>query len=59
MCLMKWHSLGVKEEINRDVSNISHVSKEISTGAEHNAKACRELLELANQLPLTVGHFRI
>ncbi|AMK76313.1 MULTISPECIES: methyl-accepting chemotaxis protein [Methylomonas] len=49
----------VAEEINRNVSNISHVSEETSNGAKHTAEACRELLELANQLRLTVGHFRI
>ncbi|OAH97758.1 methyl-accepting chemotaxis protein [Methylomonas methanica] len=49
----------VAEEINRNVSNISHVSGETSNGAKHTAEACRELLELANQLRQTVGHFRI
>ncbi|MGZ0076987.1 methyl-accepting chemotaxis protein [Methylomonas sp. TEB] len=49
----------VAEEINRNVSNISHVSQETSSGAKHTADACHELLELANQLRQTVGHFRI
>ncbi|MDX8125792.1 methyl-accepting chemotaxis protein [Methylomonas sp. LW13] len=49
----------VAEEINRNVSNISYVSQETSSGAKHTADACHELLELANQLRQTVGHFRI
>jgi len=49
----------VAEEINRNISNISHVSEETSTGAKNTADACHELLELANQLRLTVGNFRI
>ncbi|MDT4328868.1 methyl-accepting chemotaxis protein [Methylomonas sp. MED-D] len=48
----------VAEEINRNISNISHVSEETSIGAKNTADACRELLELANQLRTTVGSFR-
>lgn len=48
----------VAEEINRNISNISHVSEETSVGAKKTAEACAELLELANQLRSTVGNFR-
>lgn len=48
----------VAEEINRNISNISHVSEETSIGAKNTAEACNELLELANQLRSTVGNFR-
>jgi len=48
----------VAEEINRNISNISHVSEETSVGAKNTAQACAELLELANQLRTTVGSFR-
>jgi methyl-accepting chemotaxis protein len=48
----------VAEEINRNISNISHVSEETSLGAKNTAEACNELLELANQLRSTVGNFR-
>ncbi|WP_347986862.1 methyl-accepting chemotaxis protein [Methylomonas sp. AM2-LC] len=49
----------VAEEINRNISNISHVSEETSTGAKKTAEACKELLELANQLRATIGSFKI
>lgn len=48
----------VAEEINRNISNISHVSEETAIGAKNTAEACNELLELANQLRSTVGSFR-
>ena len=48
----------VAEEINRNISNISHVSEETSVGAKNTADACHELLELANQLRTTVGSFK-
>ncbi|MBS4050168.1 methyl-accepting chemotaxis protein [Methylomonas rivi] len=48
----------VAEEINRNISNISHVSEETSVGAKNTADACKELLELADQLRTTVGSFR-
>lgn len=48
----------VTEEINRNISNISHVSEETALGAKTTAEACNELLELANQLRSTVGSFR-
>ena len=48
----------VAEEINRNISNISHVTEETSQGAKNTAEACHELLELANQLRSTVGNFR-
>ena len=48
----------VAEEINRNISNISHVTEETSNGAKNTADACNELLELANQLRSTVGSFR-
>ena len=48
----------VAEEINRNVSNISHVSEETSIGAKNTAAACHELMELANHLSSTVGNFR-
>jgi len=48
----------VAEEINRNISNISHVSEETSIGAKNTADACHELLELANQLRSMVGNFK-
>ena len=48
----------VAEEINRNISNISHVSEETSVGAKNTALACAELLELANQLRTTVRSFK-
>lgn len=48
----------VAEEINRNISNISHVSEETSLAAKNTADACKELMELANQLRSTVGNFR-
>lgn len=48
----------VAEEINRNISNISAVANETSVGARSTTEACRELLELADQLRSTVGHFR-
>ncbi|MGD0958275.1 MAG: methyl-accepting chemotaxis protein [Methylomonas sp.] len=49
----------VAEEINRNISNISHVSEETSLGAKKTAEACTELLELANQLRTTIGNFKV
>ncbi|WP_446808456.1 methyl-accepting chemotaxis protein [Methylomonas sp. 2BW1-5-20] len=48
----------VADEINRNVSNISRVSEETAIGAKNTADACRELLDLANELRSTVGHFK-
>lgn len=48
----------VAEEINRNISNISHVSEETAAGAKNTANACHELLALANQLRATVGSFK-
>ncbi len=48
----------VAEEINLNISNISNVSEETAIGAKNTAEACHELLELANQLRATVGHFK-
>ena len=48
----------VAEEINRNISNISHVTQETSVGAKDTAEACHELQELANKLRATVGSFR-
>ena len=48
----------VAEEINRNISNISHVSEETSLGAKNTADACNELLKLANELRSIVGSFR-
>jgi len=48
----------VAEEINRNISNISHVSEETSIGAKNTAAACNELLNLANELRTTVGSFK-
>ena len=49
----------VAEEINRNISNISHVSEETSSGAQKTADACHELLDLANQLRSTIASFKI
>lgn len=49
----------VAEEINRNISNIGHVSEETSSGAQKTADACHELLDLANQLRVSIGSFKI
>ncbi|MGR8932485.1 MAG: methyl-accepting chemotaxis protein [Gammaproteobacteria bacterium] len=48
----------VAEEINRNISNISHVSEETAVGAKNTANACNELLELADKLRTTVRSFK-
>ena len=48
----------VAEEINRNISNISAVSNETSTGASKTSDACKDLLALADKLSETVGHFK-
>lgn len=48
----------VAEEINRNINNINSVSEETAEGARNTSQACQELLELANQLRQTVGHFK-
>jgi len=48
----------VAEEINRNINNISEVTNETSIGARNTSEACKELLELADQLKTTVGQFR-
>ncbi len=48
----------VAEEINRNINNISTVTNETSIGARNTSAACQELLELADQLRSTVGHFK-
>ncbi len=48
----------VAEEINRNINNISAVSNETSSGARNTSEACKELYELADQLRVTVGHFK-
>ncbi|MGR8929824.1 MAG: methyl-accepting chemotaxis protein [Gammaproteobacteria bacterium] len=48
----------VAEEINRNISNISHVSEETAVGAKNTAMACSELLELADKLRTTVRSFK-
>jgi methyl-accepting chemotaxis protein len=49
----------VAEEINRNISNISPVTEETSASARNTADACRELMELANELRSTIGNFKI
>ncbi len=49
----------VAEEINRNISNISLVTEETSAASKNTAEACRELLDLANQLRSTIGMFKV
>ncbi len=48
----------VAEEINRNINNISAVSNETAMGAKNTSQACKDLLQLADALRATVGHFR-
>ncbi len=48
----------VAEEINRNINNITEVTNTTSIGARHTSEACKELLELADQLRTSVGQFR-
>ena len=48
----------VAEEINRNISNISAVSNNTAEGAKKSSAACKELLDLANELKRTVNQFK-
>lgn len=48
----------VAEEINRNINNISTVTNETSIGARNTSEACKELLDLADQLRHNVGQFK-
>lgn len=48
----------VAEEINRNISNISAVSNNTAAGAKKSTAACKELLNLANELKQAVGQFK-
>lgn len=48
----------VAKEISRNVNNINHVTMQTSTGIRKSAQACRELLELAQQLKSSVSQFK-
>ncbi len=49
----------VAEEINRNISNINHISLQTSSGVRNSAAACKQLLELADQLRTSIAQFKI
>ena len=49
----------VADEINRKILDISDVAVQTSAGAEQTASTSRELANLAEQLQLQVGRFKL
>lgn len=49
----------VSEELNRNVTNISHAADDISDGASQMAQACTDLSHLSSQLFSIVGKFKV
>ncbi len=49
----------VSEEINRNVVNISMISKQTADGAEQTSSASAELARLALRLEQNVGRFKV
>ncbi len=43
----------------RNVERINESSNEVATGADHTARACLELSQLAASLRQTIGRFRL
>jgi methyl-accepting chemotaxis protein len=48
----------VAEEINKNISNISHIAEQSSAGAEQTASASKQLAQLAEGLQGTVSQFK-
>jgi methyl-accepting chemotaxis protein len=49
----------VSDELGRNVARINDSSNEVATGADHTARACLELSQLAAGLRQTMGRFRL
>lgn len=49
----------VSDELGRNVERINDSSNEVATGADHTARACLELSQLAAGLRQTIGRFRL
>ncbi|MFQ2787091.1 methyl-accepting chemotaxis protein [Aeromonas caviae] len=49
----------VSDELGRNVAHINDSSNEVATGADHTAKACLELSQLAAGLRQSMGRFRL
>lgn len=50
---------GSYTELGRNVERINESSNEVATGADHTARACLELSQLAASLRQTIGRFRL
>lgn len=48
----------VAEEINRNISNINQVANGTLAGVRKSATACHDLMELANQLKMSISQFK-
>ncbi|HAT05581.1 MAG TPA: methyl-accepting chemotaxis protein, partial [Aeromonas salmonicida] len=49
----------VSDELGRNVERINESSNEVAIGADHTARACLELSQLAAGLKQTMGRFRL
>ena len=49
----------VSDELGRNVERINESSNEVAVGADHTARACLELSQLAAGLRQTIGRFRL
>ena len=49
----------VSDELGRNVERIKESSNEVAVGADHTARACLELSQLAAGLRQTIGRFRL
>lgn len=49
----------VAEEINRNISSIREIGEQTSQGAQQTATASREMSQLATQLQIEVGQFKV
>ncbi|QXC29045.1 methyl-accepting chemotaxis protein [Aeromonas sp. FDAARGOS 1409] len=49
----------VSDELGRNVARINDSANEVATGADHTAKACLELSQLAAGLRQSMGRFRL
>ena len=54
-----FRSNGSYTEPGRNVERINESSNEVATGADHTARACLELSQLAASLRQTIGRFRL
>lgn len=50
---------GSYTELGRNVARINESFNEVATGADHTARACLELSQLAASLRQTIGRFRL